>query len=143
VDDQDQQLFLAADGDRIACALLTALDQYAWPLGWATTGGIELRGETAVIAPRRKVARVWTARDYRGRRIALRLLQMASRLLPTPISDLGWELPFTPAGSALVRRLCPEAFWGCGDRFTLYQALRPPTAPDVASTGGREMAKDR
>jgi SAM-dependent methyltransferase len=52
VNEDEQRLFLAVDGDRIVCAVLTALDYYAWPLGWTATGGIELRGKTALVEPR-------------------------------------------------------------------------------------------
>lgn len=117
------QLFVAADGTRAVGAVVTALDDYAWPLVWKSDGGVELRGRKAVEGPRHKVGRAWVAAAYRHRGFAIRLVEIASRVLNTPVADFGWELKFTAAGAGLVRRLNPIGFWGCCEGYLLREVL--------------------
>ena len=125
VDEHDQRVLVAAEGDRVVGAAVTAFDDYAWPLRWTPEGSIEMRDEKALTHRRCKVARVWTAGAYRRRGLALHLVQLASRLLSCGVGEMGWELPFTRSGEGLVKRLCPDAFWRGGDRYTLARGLDP------------------
>jgi hypothetical protein len=127
VTEDDQRLYLAADGARIVAMALTTLDDAFWRLAWQADGSLTLIEPVASISRSHKIARVWTAAAYRRRGLALRLIQTASGLLPCAIADLGWELPFTPGGARLVQCLCPEVFWACCDTFTLQEVLQ--TAP--------------
>ena len=124
VTDDDQRLFLVAEGARIVSMAITSLDERFWHLAWNTDGTIAQIDQTPSIHRSYKIARVWTAAGYRRKGLAVRLVQTVSHLLPCQISDLGWELPFTQAGGSLVKRLCPDSWWGCGDQMTLWKTLR-------------------
>lgn len=129
VTEDDQRLYLAAAGVHIVAMALTALDDGFWRFAWQADGSLTLMEPVPSIRRSHKIARVWTAAAYRRRGLALWLIQTASRLLPCEIADLGWELPFTLGGARLVKRLCPEAFWGAAvDPFTLREALRAAPA---------------
>jgi hypothetical protein len=123
IDEDDQRLFVAASADRVVAMVVTALDGRFWPLGWRADGSIELRGERASLRQGHKIARVWTAANFRRRGLALRLIQIASRALSIRTEDFGWEIPFTAGGTLLVKRLCPESFWGCGSPYSLNETL--------------------
>jgi hypothetical protein len=121
--EDDQRLYLLADGTRAVAMVLTALDERFWPLCWRPGGPPELVGSRAIMRTGPKVARVWVAKDYRGRGLATELTLEVLRQLPCAIEAIGWEMPFTPGGRALVRRLRETEFLGCGDPHSLQQVL--------------------
>lgn len=123
VTEDDQRLYVAADGEHIVAMVLTSFDDRFWRLAWRTDGSIELVDQTASDHQSQKIARVWTAAAYRRKGLACRLVATVSRLLPCDLNNLGWELPFTPGGARVVKRLCPESFWGRGDTPSLREAL--------------------
>lgn len=128
VTEDDQRLYLAADGAHIVAMVLTTLEDPFWHFAWQADGSptwMEL------VPSRRRgpaIARMWTSAAYRRRGLALQLIHTASRLLSCDIAHLGWELPFTSDGARLVKRLCPEVFWGCGDRHSLRRPLKATPA---------------
>jgi hypothetical protein len=61
--------------------------------------------------PRWTVGFVWVLAKYRRRGVALKLLEQASRHTHVPLSDLGWYTPFSDAGKALAKHLCPGQFY--------------------------------
>lgn len=124
VTEDDQRLYLAANGAYIVAMVLTTLDDAFYRLAWNADGSIKLMEQVESIHCSHKIARVWTAADYQRKGLALHLIQTTIRLLPCDLDGLGWELPFTRSGERLVRRLCPEVFWGCGDTFTLHEVLQ-------------------
>jgi len=127
VTEDDQRLYILAAGERAVGFVLTALDERFWRLSWKADGAIELLGQEALLRRGPKVARVWVAGEYRRKRVSIELLQLSVQHWSVEVSALGWELPFTPSGAALVQRILPTLFLGCGDRYSLYHSLT--TAP--------------
>ena len=123
VTEDDQRLYVLVDGDRVVAFALTALDERFWRLSWATDGAIDLFEDTALSRRGPKVGRVWVAASYRGKGLSVQLVEVAAGHLAVAPSELGWELPFTPAGRALVRHFCQSSFLGCGDVYSLTKAL--------------------
>ena len=123
ITEDDQRLFIAADGTHIVAMVLTMFDDIFWQLGWQNGGSIKLVDQVPLKHRRYKVTRAWTAGAYRHKGLACQLIKVASNMLSYNIVDLGWELPFTKNGTHLVKRLCPNIFWGCGDSFSLSQTL--------------------
>lgn len=103
--------------------VLTARDDRYWRLGWKSDGSISLIEHKASMRRSYKVARIWTAGEYRRNGLAVQLIHTASRLLPCAVGDLGWELPFTSNGRLIVQHLCPDKFWGCGSPFSLQDTI--------------------
>jgi hypothetical protein len=122
VDEDEQRLFLAAQGNRVVAMVLTALDYRFWALVWQPDGSIVMRGQGSLHNSQR-VARVWVAANHRRRGLGIEMVRIASRHLQCPIDQFGWELPLTAAGAQLVRRLLPTSFWGSGDQFALQETL--------------------
>jgi hypothetical protein len=123
ITEDDQRLFIAADGIRIVSMVLTAFDDIFWRLVWKLGGSIKLEDQIPLERRSYKVARVWTASGYRRKGLTCQLIKIASDILQCNIVDIGWELPFTRGGTNLVKRLCPDFFWGCGDSFSLRKSL--------------------
>ena len=124
VTDEDPRLYLAADGAHLVAMVLTGLDDRFWRFAWKNEVSLTLVEPVASTRRSPKIARAWTAASYRRRGLALQLIQTAGRHLPCDIAELGWELPFTPGGACLVKSLCPDVFWGCGDKFSLRKPLQ-------------------
>ncbi len=124
ITEDDPRLFIAVDGMNVIAMVLTEFDDYFWRLAWKDGCSVELVDTVQLEHRRRyKVARAWTAADYQHNGISSQLIQIASNKLSCNIADFGWELPFTSCGKHLVKRLCPKFFLGCGDFFSLNEAL--------------------
>lgn len=124
INEDDQRLYLLADRTRAVAMVLTALDQRFWKLRWRSDLAPLLEGKNkADMRSGFKVARVWVAKKYRGRGLAIELTLEVLRQLPCTLESVGWEMPFTPGGRALVQRLRPVEFFGCGDPYSLQQVL--------------------
>jgi hypothetical protein len=123
VTEDDQRLYLLADGSHIAAMVLTCLDSYYWRLRWRSDDSVELVSETRAERHSPKVARVWVANHYRGRSLGPRLVQFAGASLKCGPADIGWEIPLTAGGVRLVKRLAPTDWWGSGDVFALEETL--------------------
>lgn len=104
--------------DRCRAALL-------W-LGWRDASSTVLKqlDPPHLESPRTKIARVWLAANYRHQGIAIDMLRAIASHGGIDILDFGWELPFTDAGGALARPICPDAVLGsAGDGFMVAIAL--------------------
>lgn len=122
--EDDQRLYLLADrGDNLFAMALTSLDDHFWKLRWREDGKAKLIDSHAVQRSGFKIARVWVAKDYRGRGIAAKLTGEVLRKLPCEFHLVGWEVPFTPGGRALVQRLQPGDFFACGDPYSVGKVL--------------------
>ena len=53
---------------------------------------------------------MWVHRNHRGSNLGMTLVNQAARYLEVDIQAIGWLLPFTDAGRALVRKCCPDVF---------------------------------
>jgi len=95
---------------------------------WGPHGAIELVEREACLRRGPKVARVWVAANYRRKGLATSLICEAANHLGVDPQALGWELPLTAGGSAIVRRFSPVSFSGCCDAFTLREVLSDPGA---------------
>ena len=119
----DERLFMLTKNDRVISMVLTSLDEPYWQLKWDVDGGIELAAENRVLGLRRKVARVWVAKAYQRRRIALHLLQHIAESFDTSLCSLGWELPLSREGRSLLRRILFGLWLGKGDGYALQKTL--------------------
>ena len=121
---EDPRLYLAADDTHIVAMVIAGLGSYFWHLAWTPDGSLSLIDLEASICRTYRIARVWTAASYRRRGLALQLIHAAANHLGYGSEGLGLELPFTQDGAYLVKRLCPDEFWGCGASFTLHESLK-------------------
>lgn len=125
VTEDDQRLYVLAAEERAIAFVLTAFDTRFWHLSWRVDGKVELLQNIALLHRGPKVGRVWVATKQRRRGFSARLIEVATQQLGVEVPALGWELPLSPDGMALVRHLLPSAFYGCGDRYALGQAINP------------------
>ncbi len=125
VTEDDQRLYVLAAEERAIAFVLTAFATRFWRLSWRVDGTIELLQNEALLHRGPKVGRVWVASEKRCRGFSARLIEVAAQHLGVEVPALGWELPFSPAGMALVRHLLPSTFYGCGDCYALRQAINP------------------
>lgn len=51
---------------------------------------------------------VWSLRQRRQQGLATWMLKSFAQYLSCEVSDFGWEVPFSPAGEQLARKLSPE-----------------------------------
>ncbi len=121
--DYDLRLYLVADKSNAIAMILTSLESYYWQLAWNPSGAIELLANNALQRQGFKIARVWVAADYRRQGIMNWLVPVTANHLGVEIAQLGWELPFTDSGAALVRKVSPSTFLGSCDGFTLREVL--------------------
>ncbi len=128
--EDDNRLYILARNSHAVAMAVTALDSYFWKLAWGPDGqSIEAVERKALLRIGPKVARVWVAANYRRKGLATSLIIKASEHLGVDPQTLGWELPFTESGSAVVRKFSPAAFLGCCDAFTLsHQVLAASSA---------------
>ena len=132
ITEDDPRLYVLATGDRTVGFVLTAFDESFWRLSWKADGVIELLENTPSLHRGTKVGRVWVAAKYRRKGLSTQLVEIAAQHMSVEVSELRWELPFTPGGSALVRHISPHIFLGCGNQFALHEALNPkPPAKNV------------
>lgn len=123
VSDADEKLFLLVDGNHSIGLILTSLDDYYWKLSWGDEGAIKLIDRKAHDLGIQKIARVWVAKEYRQRGIGSSLVKEVAKFLGYDVPDIGWELPLTEDGFALLRKLIPSEWWGRGDGFALQETL--------------------
>lgn len=123
ITEDDQQLYVLAEGERAVAFVLTAFDRRFWRLAWRANGSIELLDRKALLHRGRKVGRVWVASEQRRRGLSARLVKVAAEHLSVEVPELGWELPLSPPGAALVRHFLPTTFYGCGDLQSLRNAI--------------------
>ncbi len=124
----DQRLYILATKSHVVAMAITTLDSYFWKLAWGPHGSVEIVEREALSRTSPKVARVWVASNYRRKGLATSLIIEASKHLGVDTQMLGWELPFTEGGSAVVRKFSPVAFLGCCDAFTLREVLNASSA---------------
>lgn len=122
-DTGDQRLYVVRNGPRgIGMALVASTDR-CWSLRWTPENKACLRSREENCELRPVIERLWLAAEYRRRGLARLLLDVISNDLARPLSDFGWQLPFTPRGAALVRLILPREWFGDGDAFALEPIL--------------------
>lgn len=114
VTEDDERLYILADGLRAVSMVLTALDDGFWRHRWGVDGAFELIDSEPSLRRGPKVARAWVAAQYRRSGLAKNLILAATTHLSVDVSLLGWELPFTKPGRHLALSISPREFWGCG-----------------------------
>jgi len=119
----DQRLYILSAKSNVVAMVITALDTYFWKLAWGSNGSVKLMEQEALLRTSPKVARIWVAANYRRKGLATSLIIETSKHLGVDTQMLGWELPFTESGSAVVRKFSPVAFLGSCDAFTLREVL--------------------
>lgn len=125
------RLYVLAENSRAVGFLLTSTVNRSWRLQWKVDGTIEfLESETRIgVFP--AIGRIWIATRYQKRGLGLRLLNVTAANLEADLRLLSWELPFTVSGRILVRKTCPESFFGSCDPLTLFNLLQDQS-PDAA-----------
>ena len=126
ISEADARLFLAKDDDRAIGMVLTALDEYYWSFTWTHDATVQLIDSTPHRGPRQKIGRVWVAKAYRRCGIGSLMVNAVVEFLGYEVSDIGWELPLTEDGAALLQKLVPSKWWGRGDYFALRDTLDAP-----------------
>jgi hypothetical protein len=118
--------FVLSHRDRVVGWVLGEHDRYFHRLSWADAAGAKLR----LLEPRHielerfKIARVWLAANYRGSGLGSDLIRAVAAHEGCRPDELGWELPFTASGAALVRRASPDIVLGAaGDWDSVEQML--------------------
>lgn len=129
INDGDQRLFLMLDGRRAIGLAITAREQYFWKLSWSESGPAKLVESEQHQMSRQTVGRVWMANQYRRRGLATQLLHWIARYLGMQVDQLGWELPLTDTGRALLQTVAPQVWWGRGDIFALQDTIQPNRFP--------------
>ena len=119
VNEEHQRLYVLVEMQRTIGFVLSATDTRFWKLAWTLDDNVQLLDRNPSLHPGSKIGRVWVAAKYRRKGLAKKLVFIASKNLGVVPSEFGWELPFTIAGTALVRSLAPSTFYGCGDETQL------------------------
>lgn len=123
VTEDDQTMLVLADGTHGVAMLLHSLDSSFWRLSWRPEGDLQLDDQSSLMEERRTVGRIWVAKAYRRTSLATYLVQSAATLCGVSVKDLGWELPLTDDGAALLRTVLPTRWLGRGDVFALKETL--------------------
>jgi hypothetical protein len=123
--DTSLRLFVAAKNSRVIAMAITVLEaeSWFWKLGWSSNGSLTLQENNPTPGTHVTVSRVWTASTHRRQGVATGLVRFAAQHLQCNTADLAWEIPFTPSGAAIARRLSPSYVWGRGDSFAVQEAL--------------------
>lgn len=123
ITDNDQRLYLLVVDGRAVAMAVTSLDNVFWKLCWNDDCTAEILDTNAEVRTGFKIARVWAAKEYRGRGLGAKLVFETLRQLACAIDQVGWAAPFTRAGRAFVRRLRPSKFLACGDPYSVHKVL--------------------
>lgn len=123
ISEAGEQLFLLTNSNRAIAFVLTALDEYYWNFIWSANGTPKLLNKKAYRVTRQKIGRIWVAKGYRRQGIGALMTKTVVRHLGYDLSDIGWELPLTEDGTALLRRLVPLKWWGRGDSFAVQETI--------------------
>ena len=109
-DDRNVHLFLGYAADRGIALLLVEKRSTVWRCTWE-----EFEAHKAQKLPDHppmwSVGLAWVNRRHRRRGWAHRLAMETARSFGLNVQQLGWYTPFTKAGEAMVRNLCPTAFY--------------------------------
>lgn len=122
VTEDDQRLYLIADDFRAVSLAIVSRDNRFWSLSWSN-GGATLRRPEAATDHRYKVARLWTAKDYRLLGLAVGLVKFVANDVAVSLGQMGWELPLTDAGAVFLRSFLPDEWWGCGDGEAVRETI--------------------
>lgn len=120
----DLRLFLIGDGCSVVCIGATAVDFGFWRLSWNDDGSVSQMRSQQSLAMGAVIRRLWTAAMYRRQGVASELVIAATATLQRDLDSIGWELPLSRNGRHLIRRLCPDEWWGRGSGWALAQTLR-------------------
>ena len=133
VTEDDPRLYVLAAQERAIAFVLTASDTIFWRLSWRVDHKFELLQRESLEHSGPKVGRVWVATERRRQRLSALLMEVAAEHLAVQVPALGWELPFSRDGAALVQYLLPSAFYGCCDPYTLRKAINEQAASHHAT----------
>jgi hypothetical protein len=121
--DEGQSLYILLEEATAIGMILVSRGDRCWHLRWLASGKACLISRNASQDTRTIVARLWVAKKYQRQGLATGLLQCVVSDTGIPINEFGWQIPFTEAGTALVRRILPGDWWADGDRFALDDVL--------------------
>lgn len=121
VTEDDQRLYILTSGTRATGLVLTALQDRVWQVRWIEDGSLVRISNEPLQIRVHVVARVWVAADMRRRGLGRRLVDCALAHIGESPMNIGWVLPFTESGSALVKDMCPTQLHVSCDPWTLRQ----------------------
>jgi hypothetical protein len=110
-DDRNLHLFLGFSQDRAISFAKIEKRRHVWFRTWEQFDSHDPIERLAGHAPIWSVGFLWVCRSRRRQGWARRLLLEAAGFLSVNIDELGWYTPFTEAGEALARRLCPAGLF--------------------------------
>jgi hypothetical protein len=101
--------------------LLVERREHIWPARWdAALRVIDAKpvecpviqlSEWTYTVGRWTIRFIWVLPQFRRQKIAMRLIEEASRFTGVPIEKLAWYPPFSDEARCLVHQLCPDHFW--------------------------------
>jgi GNAT superfamily N-acetyltransferase len=106
--EQDVHGVLAWHGDRAIGFLRAERREDEAYLVWTGDRPIPWR---PARPPRWTIGFLWIHHAHRRRGLGRALVAAAAALAGIPVSEVGWNPPFTEAGAALARSLCPDGVW--------------------------------
>ena len=121
--DATEPMLVLAKGSHAIGMVCVGPDAPCWRLSWTGDGSLRLLDKLSILEPRLTVARVWIARDFRGRGLGSHMLRATADYLKMPCEKLAWELLLTSDGAKLGRSVSPGEWLGRGDTGTLLQTL--------------------
>ena len=108
--DTDAHLFLLHTKTRIIGMLVLRSLDYVGKYTWEEYGQREQR-RLSKAKPIYSSCMIWIHERHRRKGLATLLVSAAAEFFGTDTSALGWYTPFTEAGEALARSLCPTSFY--------------------------------
>jgi len=97
--------------DRAVALLLIERRSRVWVSKWANNDDFDEPTRIESDGPRWTIGFAWVLGRYRRQGLAHRMITEASKFARVPVNELGWYTPFTDAGKALARRVCPDYFF--------------------------------
>ena len=116
-DSEDSRLYALVNGTRIVGMVITSFEKHLCRYTWNSEDYVLIWETNDDFVSGPKISRVWTAGSYRHQGLAKWLTFEVGKHLDCNVQNLGWEMPFTINGKALVKSVCPKCFLGCGDAY--------------------------
>ena len=105
--ERDYHIFLGTQLERAVCYIMLERRSHVWRCTWTEYDSRTVH-EVSDLGSVWSVSFAWVSRAKRRQGWARRSLEAATQYLDFPWAHLGWHTPFSPAGEALARHLCPD-----------------------------------
>lgn len=108
---KDTRAFLLNKQSRAIGFLGIEKREHVWKTCWADLDADKDPEEMVGHPPIWSIFMVWILKRYRGLNLGQTMINEALAYLGCDLDTVGWYIPFTDSGKALVRRCCPETFY--------------------------------